>query len=196
LKEIKPFQSGSGLVKYSNNPFEYKHIDNLKQLQQRLYYLYMQEKAGNNNFHNEKIGVIKFISEQLEQNVDNPKGIEYITNVVNSLPKGVIKIGSGVFNTLLNKLNNVMPELHLPVYNYCGPFTELEKRLARGDEPVNKLDAGCKEHYIFYRDHQDAKERHLADKELANIANERMHASDSSIRKKTDAALVKPAMKK
>jgi hypothetical protein len=42
-----------------------------------------------------------------------------------------------------------MPELHLPGYNYCGPFTKLDKTLARGDEPVNKLDAGCKSHDIF-----------------------------------------------
>jgi hypothetical protein len=37
------------------------------------------------------------------------------------------------------------------------------------------LDAGCKEHDIFYRDHKDTKERHIADKELENIASERMH---------------------
>jgi len=95
------------------------------------------------------MGIIKFISEQLERNVDNPKGIEYIIRIVNSLPKGIIKNGSGVFNTLLNKLNNAMPELHLPGYNYCGPFTKLDKRLARGAEPVNKLDAGCKERVFF-----------------------------------------------
>lgn len=65
-KEIKSFQSGSGLIKYSSSPVEYKYIDNLKQLQQRLYYLYAQEEAGNNNFHNEKMGIIKFVSEQLE----------------------------------------------------------------------------------------------------------------------------------
>ena len=65
------------------------------------------------------------------------------------MPKGIIKIGSGVFNTLLNKLGSIMPELHLPGYNYCGRFTKLDKRLARGDEPVNKLDARCKEHDIF-----------------------------------------------
>jgi len=68
---------------------------------------------------------------------------------VNSLPKDIIKNGSGVFNTLLNKLNTVMPELHLPGYNYCGPFTKMGKRLARDDEPVNKLDAVCKERDIF-----------------------------------------------
>jgi len=42
-----------------------------------------------------------------------------------------------------------MPELHIPGYSYCGPFTKLNERLARGDEPINKLDAGCKEHDIF-----------------------------------------------
>jgi hypothetical protein len=36
------------------------------------------------------------------------------------LPKGIIKNGSGVFNTLLNKLSNEMPEMHLPGYNYWG----------------------------------------------------------------------------
>ena len=141
------------------------------------------------------MGVIKFITEQLEKNVDNAKGFEYIIRVVNSLPKGVLKTGSCVFNTLLNKLNNIMPELHLPGYNYCGTFTKLDERLARGDEPVNKLDAGCKEHDIFYRDHKDTKERHTADKELENIAKARMHASDVSIRENVDAALVRTAMK-
>ena len=191
-KEIKPPKLGAGLLKYHEN---HKYISNLKQLQARLYYLYAQKKVGNNNFHNEKMGVMKFITEQLENNVDNAKGLGYIIRVVNSLPKGVFKTGSGVFNTLLNKLNNIMPELHLPGYNYCGPFTKLDERLARGDEPVNKLDAGCKEHDIFYRDHKDTKERHIADKELENIAKERMHASDASIREKIDAALVRTAMK-
>jgi len=88
------------------------------------------------------MGIINFISEQLEKNVDNPKGVDYIIRAVNSLPKGFIKSCSGVLNALLNKLSNVMPELHLPGYNYCEPLTKLDKRLARGDEPVNKLDAG------------------------------------------------------
>ena len=44
-----------------------------------------------------------------------------------------------MFNTLLNKLGNVMPKLHLPGYNYCGPFTKLGKRLARVDDGM--LDA-------------------------------------------------------
>jgi hypothetical protein len=172
-KEIKPAKSGSGiwnlgtsvrlgrgLIKYSNDPIEYKYIDNLNQLQQRLYYIYAQEKAGNNNFHNEKMGIKKVINDQLDKNIDNPKGTEYLKRVINNLPKGIITAGSGAFNTLLNKLSNVMPELHIPGYNFCGPFTKLDKRLSRGNKPVNKLDAGCKEHDIFCRYHKDTKERH------------------------------------
>ena len=46
-----------------------------------------------------------------------------------------------------------MPELNLPGYNYCGPFTKPDKTLARGDRPINKLDAECQQRDIFYRDH-------------------------------------------
>jgi hypothetical protein len=88
-----------------------------------------------------------------------------------------------------------MPEVHLPGYNFCGRFTKLDERLARDDAPNNKLDDRCKEHDIFYRDHTDTEERHTADKELENIANERMHASDESFHEKLDATLVKSAMK-
>ncbi len=141
------------------------------------------------------MSIIKFIEENLEINVDiQVKGLEYIITVFNSLPKGIIKTGSGILNTLLNKLNNVMPEMYLPGYNYCGTFKRLDKRLARGNVPVNKLDAGCQKHDIFYQDHKDTKERHIADKELADIANERMHASDTSIGDKISSVLVKTIM--
>jgi hypothetical protein len=96
------------------------------------------------------MGIINFVRKQLENNVDNPKGIEYIIRVFSCLPKGTMKkTGFGIFNTLINKLNNVMPELHLPGYNFCGPFTKLNERLERVDEPIKTLDAGCKEHDIF-----------------------------------------------
>jgi hypothetical protein len=39
-KELKENKSGSGLKKYHEDPIEYIYIDNLNQLQQRLYYLY------------------------------------------------------------------------------------------------------------------------------------------------------------
>jgi len=194
-KEVKTPKLGSGVTKkYHEGPVEYKYIDNLNQLLQRLYFNYAEEKAGNNNFDNEKLGIIHFFTEQLENAVNKPKGAEYILRFVSCFPKGLFKTGSGILNTLLNKLNNVMPEMHLPGYNYCEPFTRLEERLARGDEPINKLDAGCKQHDIFYRDHRDTKERHIADQVLANIAKERMHASDASFGEKVNSALVRTIM--
>ena len=124
-KEIRTPKVEAGITKtYQEGPVEYKYTDNLNMLLQRLYFIYAEEKAGNNNFRNEKMG-INFFTEQLENIVDNPKGTEYIIRFVNCLPKGLFKTGSGVLNTLLNKLGNVMPEMHLPGYNYCGPFTKL-----------------------------------------------------------------------
>ena len=133
-KEVKRPKHGSGLTKqYHKGPIEYKYIDNLSQLLQRPYFIYAEEKSGNNNFHNEKMGIVNFFTEQLEKIIDKPKGTEYIIRFVNCLPKGLLKTGSGVLNTLLNKLNTVMPEMHLSGYNYCGPFTKLEERLPRND---------------------------------------------------------------
>lgn len=31
-------------------------------------------------------------------------------------------------------------EKHIPGYNYCGPGTQVEQRLVRGDYGINKLD--------------------------------------------------------
>jgi hypothetical protein len=101
-KEIKPPKMESGLIKYNEGPIKYKYIYNLSQLLQRLYFIYMEEKARNNNYHNEKMSIINFFTKQLEQNVERPKGTEYIIRFISCLPKGVFKTGSGVFNTLLN----------------------------------------------------------------------------------------------
>jgi len=116
----------------------------------------------------------------------NPLNAELnpICHLVALLAHHILHVGKIRVNTLLNKLGNVMPELHFPGYNYCGPFMKLDKRLVRREDPVHKLDAGCKEHDIFYHDDIDTEERHIADKELENIANERMHANDASIDKK------------
>lgn len=45
-------------------------------------------------------------------------------------------------------MNNLLLELHLPGYQYCGPGTKLAKRITRGDPGINPLDAACKEHDI------------------------------------------------
>ena len=179
-----------GLFKGSN----IKYVDNLSQLMEWLYLIHTKEKAGKNNFHIEKMDIINHFEEQLDKIIDTSKGTEYLIRFISCLPKGVFKVGSGILNTLLNKLGNVVPEMHLPGYNYCGPFTKLEQRLARGDAPINKMDAGCQKHDIFYHDHRDTKERHVANKELAAIAKERMYASDASVGEKINAALIRAAM--
>ena len=35
-------------------------------------------------------------------------------------------------------------------YNYCGPGTQVDKRLARGDKPIDKIDLACQEHDVTY----------------------------------------------
>ncbi len=37
-------------------------------------------------------------------------------------------------------------ERHLPGYNFCGPGTNVARRLREGVEPVNELDRACLEH--------------------------------------------------
>jgi hypothetical protein len=93
---------GSGMTKkYHEGPVEYKYIENLNKLTQRLYFIYAEEQAGNNNFHNEKMAIINFFTEQLENAVDNPKSTEYIIRAISGLPKGLFKSGSGILKLCL-----------------------------------------------------------------------------------------------
>jgi hypothetical protein len=65
---------------------------------------------------------------------------------------------------LLNSVINALPcELHIPGYQFCGPGTHLKKRLARGDQGINPLDAACREHDIAYSQSKDLAKRHVAD---------------------------------
>ncbi len=107
--------------------------------------------------------------------------------------KKTSKRGSGLLNKIINKLPF---KLHLPSYSYCGPGTKLEARLARGDQPINQLDAACKEHDITYSLNKDNIEvRNAADKVLANKAWERVLARDSSFGEKAAAYGVTNVMK-
>ncbi|XP_058986227.1 uncharacterized protein LOC131806273 [Musca domestica] len=75
---------------------------------------------------------------------------------------------------LVNKLINSLPvELHLPGYQFCGPGTKLEKRIQRGDQGINPLDAACRAHDIAYSQNKDIEQRHIADRELTERAWER-----------------------
>ena len=73
-------------------------------------------------------------------------------------------------------------------------MTRLDERLAISNAPGNKLGAGYRKYDIFYRDHKDTKERLIDDKELANIANERMRRSNASFGGKVSSAIVRTIM--
>lgn len=41
-------------------------------------------------------------------------------------------------------------EFHIPGYNFCGPGTDIENRLKRGDYGINDLDNACRIHDVEY----------------------------------------------
>ncbi|KAJ3661620.1 hypothetical protein Zmor_006008 [Zophobas morio] len=62
-------KAGSGIV-LNSNPIEYKYIEIISQLLQRLYFILAEEKAGNNSFHNEKLGILKLSMNQMKKLID------------------------------------------------------------------------------------------------------------------------------
>ncbi|KAE9521596.1 hypothetical protein AGLY_018007, partial [Aphis glycines] len=181
-------KEGSGLKKYSEDQIEYKYIHNLSELLKRLYFIASEEKAGNNNFDNEKLGVVHFFSTELEKLAVTPQGIDYLISYVTSLPEKVVE-GSGLMNNLLN--SKFMPEIHWPGYNYLGPFTDLEKK----KKPVNELDKAAMEHDYYYKEHKDIKTRHIGDKILEDKAWNRFIDPNASLGEKTAALVTTNAMK-
>lgn len=100
--------------------------------------------------------------------------------------------GEGIVNETINRLPF---ELHLPGYQFCGPGTNLHKRLARGDLGINPLDAACKEHDIAYSANDNIAHRHEADRILQEQAWQRVKASDATYKEKAAAWLVTNVMK-
>ena len=87
-----------------------------------------------------------------------------------------------------------MVEYHLPGYNFCGPGTELSKRLARGDKPINELDACCMVHDIVYSQTKDKRARVAADRQLRNCAVSIGIKKETSKKLRAEAAIVAAAM--
>lgn len=100
--------------------------------------------------------------------------------------------GEGLLNSAIDKLPI---ELHIPGYQYCGPGTQLAKRLARGDPGINPLDSACKEHDISYSRSADLNIRHQADKVLEHKAWKRVKSKDATFGEKAAAWAVTNAMK-
>ena len=57
-------------------------------------------------------------------------------------------------------------EFHWPGYQYMGPGTHLEKRLARGDPGINRLDRIAKAHDIDYGKAKNLKDKWAADRKM------------------------------
>lgn len=115
-----------------------------------------------------------------------------INHSENYLSRRKLIRGKGLFNSVLNKLP---VELHLPGYQYCGPGTKLQKRLARGDPGINPLDAACKEHDIAYSKYPETSDRHIADSILAEKAWQRIKSKDANFGERANAWLITNAMK-
>lgn len=97
----------------------------------------------------------------------------------------------------INEAINRLPfEIHLPGYQFCGPGTQLERRLAQGQIGVNPLDSACREHDIAYSIHKDdIMKRHEADRLLQEKAWRRVKAPDASFNEKIAAWTVTNVMK-
>lgn len=100
--------------------------------------------------------------------------------------------GGGILNSIVNKIPF---EMHIPGYQYCGPGTNLKKRLARGDPGINPLDQACKQHDISYSIYKNGPRRYEADKLLAKKAWDRVRAGDASAGERASALAVAAAMK-
>lgn len=92
--------------------------------------------------------------------------------------------------SLIDQFLEKLPEIHIKGYSYCGPNTDLAKRLARGEPGVNDLDCACKEHDIAYAQSRDREMRNNADKRLVSKAFTRVYAKDSRIGERFTALFV------
>ena len=94
------------------------------------------------------------------------------------------------------KIGIPLKNIHLPKHNYTGPFTELDKRLDKNDNPLpefqpyNQIDRIAMHHDINYREADKGHgTRQQADKVMLDELNS---IKTKGIREKIDYAIVKP----
>lgn len=61
--------------------------------------------------------------------------------------------------------------MHLPGYEFAGPFTNTREKLRRNIAPRNRVDAFCLQHDLDYEVASTREERHAADRQLLNNIN-------------------------
>lgn len=59
----------------------------------------------------------------------------------------------------------MLPEIHIPGYQYCGPFTQ-----DKTTPPINALDAACQDHDKSYKSRLDYVSYTNSDQQLLNTA--------------------------
>ena len=97
-----------------------------------------------------------------------------------------VKEHSAMVIDLINSIINKLPiKLHIPGYQYCGPWTEWKEQLARGDSGINPLDAACKEYDFAYSKNRDSlAARHDANRVLTERSRKRVLAKNPIIGEK------------
>ena len=119
-----------------------------------------------------------------------------ILSLASKIVKGIAGTAGDITSTIINKLINASPEIHLPGgYQWCGPGTKVNERLKRGDEGINSLDRACKVHDIAYTQNSDNKSRAIADRAIANTAWEIFKNPKSSLSERALSYLVTNVMK-
>lgn len=92
---------------------------------------------------------------------------------------------------LVDRFIEMLPEIHISGYSYCGCNTKLDARLdTSGDACINKLDYACMEHDVVYTESKDIELRYSADKLLLLKAIRRIYANDSRFAERIVALLV------
>lgn len=144
-----------------------------------------------------------FIFEQLQTNMALPFEVyqrgkncsHKFPNIENAFVRKLGKKRCGDFEDsgiYQNYRNTPIPsdgtELHIPGYNFCGPGTQVDERILRGDYGINKLDNACREHDVDYMFHADDKAALMeADQKLAGVAE--LYEQELISKQKSNSAL-------
>ena len=83
--------------------------------------------------------------------------------------------------------DNLPVELHLPSYQFLGPGTHVEERMARGNFGKNPLDIAARDHGLTDLKNRN---RHLAQKVLSNCTFSRLLADDLEAEEKAAVLLM------
>src|SRR5271156_2408878 len=100
---------------------------------------------------------------------------------------------------IVDVLNKCLPfEKHIPGMRYCGPGTNLLKKLSddgktpkKGFEPVDRVDEAALKHDIKYSQHDGLRHRNQADKEMIDDLK---HIPNPTIRERFERCIVLPIL--